>query len=170
MPLRAAPQWLPELARLRAHERAREGLSANLAAGQAALEAELEVELKVELEVELEGTASTPFTLVAHRAQSLVGAATLRRQQGLLACAKSLWLSELWVHPRTRGQGLGAALIASLLKQAAQSGAPEVLLYTRSHRDYYRRLGWQLVREAMLAGQPVALLSYPLARLRTAPS
>ena len=56
----------------------------------------------------------------------------------------SPWLASLYVRPEARGQGVGAALVARCVAEAAALGVARLYLYcTGTVADWYRRLGWR---------------------------
>ena len=55
----------------------------------------------------------------------------------------SPWLASLYVRPRARGQGVGAALVARCVAEAAALGVARLYLYcTQTMAVWYRTLGW----------------------------
>lgn len=106
---------------------------------------------------------SLPSTRVALAGQQLVGAATLTQFQGRLAQADALWLTNLWVHPRWRRQGIGAALTEELQHLARARGRSTLWLYTHDQQAFYQRLGWRVHRQHALNGKPITIMSIALA-------
>lgn len=61
-----------------------------------------------------------------------------------------LLLDHLYVHPDHQGQGLGAAVVADVMRQAAALGLPVKVTALRGSRSnhFYQRLGFELVEES----------------------
>lgn len=105
---------------------------------------------------------SLPCTRVALAGQQLVGAATLTHFRGRLAQADALWLTNLWVHPRWRRQGIGAALTVEQQRLAHTLGRSSLWLYTRDQQAFYLRLGWCLHQQRTLRGKPITIMKIAL--------
>lgn len=75
-------------------------------------------------------------------------------------CRPGLYLEDLFVRPKLRGRGVGAALLSALERQARELGCGRlewsVLDWNRSAIDFYRRFGaapnegWTLFRKELL--------------------
>lgn len=74
-----------------------------------------------------------------------------------------LWLSNLFVAPEWRRQGVASGLIAEVKQFAHQLGMPDLWLTATDQSEFYRRRGWQLVRRAKLGGRWVNVMSHALA-------
>lgn len=56
----------------------------------------------------------------------------------------SPWLASLYVRPQARGHGVGAALVARCVAEAAALGVARLYLYcTATMAGWYRTLGWR---------------------------
>lgn len=79
----------------------------------------------------------------------------LRMQIELPAPEPSLHVSELHVHPKLRGRGIGAALLARAEDLARERGLPQLsltTLATNPARRLYERLGYRVTAESNVPG------------------
>ncbi|WP_158224731.1 GNAT family N-acetyltransferase [Agaribacterium haliotis] len=78
---------------------------------------------------------------------------------------KSLWLTNLYVPPQLRRQGLGELMLDYALDYALSNEKEQekLLLYTRDKEIFYKKRGWQAQGSGRVQGQNVCILSYPLA-------
>lgn len=74
-----------------------------------------------------------------------------------------LWLSNLFVTPEWRQQGVASGLIAGVKQFAHELGMPDLWLTATDQAEFYHRRGWQLVRRAKLGGRWVHVMSHALA-------
>lgn len=73
-----------------------------------------------------------------------LGSVSLLREDHRRIRQYSPWLASLYVRPRARGQGVGAALVARCVAEAAALGVGHLYLYcTPALVAYYRALGWR---------------------------
>ncbi|MBS0578649.1 MAG: GNAT family N-acetyltransferase [Proteobacteria bacterium] len=88
-----------------------------------------------------------PMTLVATLDSCAAGTATLiARDVGTEHWAGlSPWLAAVYVVPRFRRQGIGAALVAAIVDEAGSLGIRTLYLLTVGRESFYARLGWMLV-------------------------
>lgn len=87
------------------------------------------------------------FFLLAQSGENVVGLACVSFCWTLEHGGKSAWLDELYVLPEFRGQGIGQALLNSVLKKAQILGAAavdlEVDIEHRRAEGLYQRYGFQ---------------------------
>ncbi|KAF1691509.1 GNAT family N-acetyltransferase [Pseudoxanthomonas koreensis] len=86
-----------------------------------------------------------PTTLLAlDGAGDWLGSASLLQEDHRRIRQYSPWLASLYVRPQARGQGVGAALVARCVDEAAALGVGRLYLYcTAALTGYYARLGWR---------------------------
>lgn len=85
-----------------------------------------------------------PTTLVALEADALLGSVSLLCEDHEHIRQYSPWLATLYVQPSARHRGIGAALVARCVEEAAALGVERLYLYcTGALVAYYRRLGWR---------------------------
>jgi ribosomal protein S18 acetylase RimI-like enzyme len=87
------------------------------------------------------------FFLLARQGAEMTGMAAISFAWTLEHGGKSAWLDEVYVLPRHRGQGLGAALLAEAEREIARAGCAAIDLevdteHARAER-LYRRAGFQ---------------------------
>ena len=91
------------------------------------------------------GTRTIPTTLIAldDEGDDWLGTVGLLQNDHDRIRSYSPWLASLVVREQVRGRGIGAALVARCVDEAAALGVPALYLYCdESLVPYYRRLGW----------------------------
>ena len=101
-----------------------------------------------------------PKTLVAHNQQQPWGTASLVYYSQPPATHHSVWLTNMYVVPEQRRQGVGAALLAEMTAWAATQNLTELYLYTFDAARFYFEHGWQQVRASQLRGYAIDVLEY----------
>ncbi|MDZ7924892.1 MAG: GNAT family N-acetyltransferase [Marinagarivorans sp.] len=90
------------------------------------------------------GGSAIPTTFVALAHNSPVGCISLTRLQAANKhFARGLWMTNLYVVPAAREQGVASALLAGAEQQALHLNEAVLYLFTDSAADFYRRRGWQ---------------------------
>ena len=90
------------------------------------------------------GESAIPTTLVAIAHNLPVGCISLTRLQAAnKQFTRGLWMTNLYVVPAAREQGVASALLASAEQQALGLNETTLYLFTTSAADFYRRRGWQ---------------------------
>lgn len=110
-------------------------------------------ELAQVLEQRLQLAQGQSLMLVADSGRQLVGYAAVHWIPFLVLPGPEGYLSELFVHPAYRGQGLGQQLLAAIEQAAVESGVYRLGLVNLKDRLSYQRgfysdLGWQERAEA----------------------
>ena len=153
--LQQRPQWLAEVAA--AHVQAFGELLPQWTQEQAAAE------------LAQPPVAGVPQTWLAVEHGQWLGSVSLLHEDHAQIPQYSPWLASLYVQPAARGHGLGRALIAHCVAQAAALGFPRLYLYCAPALEaYYHRLGWHLQQRLQLGPMAVAVLyvvpaDYPVA-------
>jgi GNAT superfamily N-acetyltransferase len=70
----------------------------------------------------------------------------------------SPWLAGLFVVPKHRRKGAGAALVRAVEDQARQRGFSRLYLYTTDAVGFYARLGWSVLDRTNWRGLNAALM------------
>jgi GNAT superfamily N-acetyltransferase len=100
-----------------------------------------------------------PVCLAAFMNDRVVGTASLIADDELPdALEPGPWVAAVFVELSSRGQGVGASLVAEAARRGHALGFSEVFLYTESGAEWYARMGWQRVRVARLARHPVTVM------------
>lgn len=74
----------------------------------------------------------------------------------------SEWLSNLYVVPSLRSQGIATRLMDIVIKYAHNVGLERIFLYTRDQSDFYLKRNWRLLTYGTVQKQRVAVLDYLL--------
>jgi len=85
-----------------------------------------------------------PTTLVAVAGDGWQGSVSLLQNDHDHLRQYSPWLASLVVRPEARRRGVGRALVARCVAEAAALGVPTLYLYCTDAVDYYRALGWRV--------------------------
>lgn len=146
--LAQSPGWLEPLAHILSQQRVLEGHPLPLPT------------LIHRLQAEIVGPSAVSTTLALHPEGYIAGCVSLgplHERPGA-----GLWLSNLWVAPALRRQGLGRHLCQRQVRRARRQGADCLQLYTQDHEAFYAALGWQPARRAIIGGRPCTVMSLPL--------
>jgi len=89
-----------------------------------------------------------PLALVAHEGGKFLGTASLIVSDLEQRPELSPWVAAVWVEPRARRHGVGAALVDRAAKACFALGIARAYLCARPERTgFYQRLGWILVEQ-----------------------
>jgi predicted N-acetyltransferase YhbS len=105
---------------------------------------------------------AVPTTFVAHVAAELAGSASLVAQDLPERPDLGPWLASLYVAPQHRRKGIGTALAARVVEEAASLGVPTLYLFTFDREGYYARRGWRRLEGATCQGHPVTVMTRDL--------
>lgn len=100
-----------------------------------------------------------PTTLLALEGAEPIGSASLLENDHDRIRAYSPWLGSVYVRADRRSRGIGGALVAHALEDAAALGVDELYLYTYDARAYYERLGWRVRDRVELDGLGVDVMA-----------
>ena len=70
------------------------------------------------------------------------------------------WLAAVYVIPEARRQGIGEQLVSKVTEIARAKGFDTLYLWTTDQRNWYERLGWQLLEQFDKNGTLVSLLKF----------
>lgn len=98
-----------------------------------------------------------PTTFVAQELHKPIGTVSLIRY-GSESNTGKVWLTNLYVQPARRYQGVGQALLAHGEAAARAFGLLGLWLYSFDSADYYRKRGWCWEKTAEIRGCPVEVL------------
>lgn len=99
-----------------------------------------------------------PQTLVACIDNQPVGSASIVYYRFSRNQAKSTWLTNVFVFPSLRGQGIGSSLVGQACEQAKRYGVEKLNLYTHDRQQFYQKRGWDFVRQGRLQQHFVSIL------------
>jgi len=94
-----------------------------------------------------------PLTIVCTRNSKPIACASLKIQEMETHPQYIHWLGGVYVHPKYRNQEIGSQLVEYAANQAVNLNTKELYLYTRSHEDFYTRLGWQVIERPLYEGR-----------------
>nr|WP_277345654.1 GNAT family N-acetyltransferase [Pseudomaricurvus alkylphenolicus] len=106
-----------------------------------------------------------PVTLVLVRACRPIGSVSLVRYQRIGGLSPSHWVANVFLLPEHRNLGFGRVLMAGVERYAGEQGVGELLLYATDRADFYRHLGWELVRRKKVGGKPAFIFRRQLGSL-----
>jgi len=103
-----------------------------------------------------------PIAWVAHANGHLLGSAALRVHD--LEGREDLtpWLGGVFVGPKFRRQGIGAALCAAVEDEARSRAIPTLYLFTLDKQAWYSRLGWTVLGPCVWQQRPGDIMSKAL--------
>lgn len=107
-----------------------------------------------------------PSTFVAHLDHQPVGSASLVIYDFNQPSVCRHWLTNMYVVPEWRRQGIACLLMHSALRYARDQRIEELRLFTRHHTSYYQRHGWHCVDKGRVQCREVDILSYAMRDVR----
>lgn len=102
-----------------------------------------------------------PLGLLACAGGEPVGAAALKAESIPSHRHLGPWAAAGYVRPAHRGQGIGALLLAGLLREARRLGHAQVYCGTSTATRLLQRGGWQQIDQTTLDGKALAVFSHP---------
>ncbi|MBS0517388.1 MAG: GNAT family N-acetyltransferase [Proteobacteria bacterium] len=125
--------------------------------------------IRAGLEDFLRPDSRIPFAIVAECEGRLCGNALVIDNDEPARPDLTPWLAALWVDEPFRGRGIAAGLLGQGLRRCAALGVGRLHLVSRpALRDFYVKLGWQVLEDAVGAHrltlygrEPGAVLSRP---------
>ncbi|MFL0803744.1 MAG: GNAT family N-acetyltransferase [Agarilytica sp.] len=103
-----------------------------------------------------------PTTFVAHRKEVPIGTVSLVYYQFTQDKRPSEWLTNLYVLPELRRQGVAGALLEHALQYACEHDLPCLMLYTSTSADFYRKRRWRTINKGIVQGLKVDIMDYKL--------
>jgi predicted N-acetyltransferase YhbS len=105
------------------------------------------------------GHCEIPTTIIAVETGQVVGSISLLEDDMDTHKELSPWLASLFVAAEKRQQGIGAALVQRLIREAAAVNVKRLYLYTPSQERFYSRLGWTVLERTKYAGKPAVIMT-----------
>ncbi|MCJ7536833.1 MAG: GNAT family N-acetyltransferase [Anaerolineales bacterium] len=93
-----------------------------------------------------------PLIIVLLRGSQPIASASLKIREIETHPQYLNWLGGVYVHPDYRDQGIGSQLVEYSANEAKRLQVNELYLYTRSHEEFYTRLGWQVIEKPIYEG------------------
>lgn len=104
--------------------------------------------------------ALAPHGVVAVEEGEVIGTASMVLDDELPGARETgPWIAAVYVLPEHRGRGIGRALVSELMSRA---NGP-LWLYTENESDWYESMGWISVRNAVLSGRRVTVMTFDAA-------
>lgn len=85
-----------------------------------------------------------PLALVAFEGEELLGTVCLKVHDMDTRLDLTPWLAGLYVAARRRREGIGAALVSAIEREAFNLGVNTLYLYTPESEAFYAKRGWQV--------------------------
>ena len=95
-----------------------------------------------------------PTTYIAVEQHQPVGSVTLVEHDMEIHWDLSPWLAGVYVQPQSRRQGVGSELVRHAIQQVHHLGFPALYLYTHAARQFYERLGWEVLEDTPTTSAP----------------
>jgi N-acetylglutamate synthase-like GNAT family acetyltransferase len=150
-PLKNSPEVFSQVALWHHQECERQGLKSTL-------------ELRRERLVKHIQSESIPKTFIATFNNELVGCVSLvnyaygRDSVRAKITDTPLWLSNLFVLPKFRNQGIGNQLIEKAKTYTRELKLTELWLTATEFTDYYQKRDWEIARKTRLGGKQVNVM------------
>ena len=103
-----------------------------------------------------------PLTIVCVRDAEPIATATLKIREMETHPQYEHWLGGVYVHPDHRGQQIGSQIVEFTAQEAARVQVSDLYLYTHSHKDFYARLGWQVIKQPQYKGRRAYIMKRKL--------
>lgn len=125
---------------------------------------------QAEAELAAQQRDGIPCSWLAEDAGGWLGSVSLLHDDHEQIRGWSPWLASLYVGPAARGKGVGAALVAHCVAQAAAFAVPVLYLYCEAPMvAWYRSLGWRVHTELQLGPLAVTVMAMDTGHARVAP-
>lgn len=150
-PLKNSPEYFSQVTLWHHQECERQGLKSTL-------------KLRRERLVKHIQSQSIPKTFIATLNDELVGCVSLvnyaygRDSVRAKITDAPLWLSNLFVQPNFRNQGIGNLLIEKAKQYAKELQLSELWLTAAEFTEFYRRRNWEITRKTRLGGKQVNVM------------
>ena len=99
-----------------------------------------------------------PLVLVLLRDDSPIASASLKIQEMETHPQYLHWLGSVYVLPKYQGKGIGSNLVQYSVNEAKRLAVHDLYLYTRSHENFYTRLGWKPLERPLYHGRRVVIM------------
>lgn len=100
-----------------------------------------------------------PTTLIAVEDDTMLGSASLVKNDLDTHPALVPFLASVYVAPAYRGRGIASALVQRIMDETRQLGLPTLYLITPDQQRLYGRLGWTALEQVNYRGESVTLMT-----------
>lgn len=115
---------------------------------------------QAEAELAVQQRDGIPCSWLAMEGNDWLGSVSLLHDDHEQIRGWSPWLASLYVSPAARGKGVGAALVAHCIAQAAVLGVSQLYLYCEAPMvDWYRSLGWRVHAKLQLGPLAITVMA-----------
>ncbi len=111
---------------------------------------------------------SIPKMFIAIDGEELLGSTAIDKNDMDTMMHLTPWVSDVYVNPTYRGQGIGSALVRHATEYARQQGIDTLYLYTPGQESFYSRLGWKRMTRDVYHNHPVSVMQIRLNPVRSA--
>jgi GNAT superfamily N-acetyltransferase len=105
------------------------------------------------------GRPGIPTTLIALDGDTLLGSASLVKNDLTSHPDLTPFLASVYVAPAFRRQGVASALVRGVVAVVQELGLPEFYLITPDQQRLYASLGWQAREQVSYRGEMVTLMA-----------
>lgn len=106
-----------------------------------------------------------PSTFIA-RDKHLLGSAAIVDHDIETEPQLSPWLASVFVSPEHRRQGIGRQLVQHVMAQATTQGIKQLYLFTPDRQNFYRELGWSVMKQVEYHGHMITVMVTLLAEIK----
>ncbi len=112
-----------------------------------------------EAQVELGNAQGLPASHVAMHNEQVMGCASLLAEDEVSGYeGLGPWLGNVWIHKQYREQGVGSALVRSIMELARNQGATALYLVTDTATAWYSKQGWTELGSALVHGHAMTVM------------
>jgi N-acetylglutamate synthase-like GNAT family acetyltransferase len=104
------------------------------------------------------GRPGLPTTLIAVDGNTIMGTASLVRNDLTTHPHLSPFMASVYVAPEFRRRGIATALVRRAIAVATELGVPELYLITADQQHLYATLGWEPREQVNYRGESVTLM------------
>ncbi|MBW2622178.1 MAG: GNAT family N-acetyltransferase [Deltaproteobacteria bacterium] len=104
------------------------------------------------------GSRDIPTTFVAMSGKTLLGSASLVRQDLKVRPQLSPWMATVFVAPKYRKYGVGSALVKQVVQEAGRLNKEALYLFTPDKEKFYLALGWSVIERIFYRGEQQSIM------------
>ncbi len=88
-----------------------------------------------------------PSTFIAKTDHELIGSASIIENDMDTHPEMTPWLASVYVSKKYRHQRVGSRLVKYVMNQASLYNFDKLYLFTTDQEDFYKKLGWEIIKE-----------------------